>query len=381
MSGAVESFDADAVVIGAGVVGLAVAAALARRGRDVLILEKNSAIGEETSSRNSEVIHAGLYYAEGSLKGRVCVRGRDMLYDWCRARGVGHRNCGKLIVATAADEEPSLSGIVERAAANGVTELHPISGAEARRMEPSLNAVAALWSPLTGIVDSHGFMVSLLGDAEDNGAALALGAPILRGAVKPGSIEIETGGAAPARISARLVINAAGLWAQSVAARIEGPHAADIPPTVYYKGNYFALSGARAPFERLIYPAPVPGGLGVHLTLDLTGAARFGPDVEPLDTTDAAEIDYEVDAARGAAFYAAIRKYWPDLPDDALKPDYAGVRPKIDPEYQTDFRVDGPADHGGAGLYHLYGFESPALTGALAIGEILAEQVAHDEAA
>lgn len=377
-AGALERFEADAVVIGAGVVGLAVAAALARRGREVLILEKNDAIGEETSSRNSEVIHAGLYYEPGSLKGRACVRGRDMLYEWCRARGVPHKRCGKLIVATEAGEEPALEKVVARAAGNGVAELHPISGADARAMEPALNAVTALWSPLTGVVDSHAFMISLLAEAEAHGAELALATTVVRGGVAADGVLLETAGAAPARLAARLVVNVAGLWSQALARRIDGPHQATIPPTVYYKGNYFALSGLRAPFERLIYPAPAPGGLGVHLTLDLAGAARFGPDVEPLTATDAAEIDYTVDRARGEAFYAAIRRYWPDLPDGALRPDYAGVRPKIDPDYQTDFRIDGPADHGAPGLYHLYGFESPALTGALAIGEILADRIAAE---
>lgn len=376
---AIERFEADAVVIGAGVVGLAVAAALAQRGREVLILEKNAAIGEETSSRNSEVIHAGLYYEPGSLKGRCCVEGRDRLYAWCAAHGVAHRQCGKLIVATAPEEEPALERAAARAAGNGVTELYPISGAEALAMEPAITAVAALWSPLTGVIDSHGFMLSLLGAAEDHGAALALGAPVVGGAARSGGgATLEIAGAAPARIDAKTVVNAGGLWAQAVAKRIDGPHRAAVPPSVFYKGNYFALSGVRAPFERLIYPAPVPGGLGVHLTLDLAGQARFGPDVEPLTTTDAAEIDYGVDPARGAAFYAAIRRYWAALPDGALHASYAGVRPKIDPDYQTDFRIDGPAEHGAAGLFHLYGFESPALTGALALGDLVAERVARE---
>ena len=373
-----ERFDVDAVVIGAGVVGLAVAAALSRQGRETLILERNDCVGAETSSRNSEVIHAGLYYASGSLKGRSCVAGRDLLYAWCAARGVPHRRCGKLIVATEPAEEAALEAVLTQAAGNGVTELEPISGARARAMEPDLRAVAALWSPLTGVIDSHAFMVSLLADAEAHGATLCLRTAVTAGAVENERVALETEGDAAALLSARLVVNAAGLWSQDVAMRIEGPHRPQTPPRIYYKGNYFALSGLRAPFQRLIYPAPVPGGLGVHLTLDLAGAARFGPDVEPLGTDDPAQIDYRVDPARGDAFYAAIRRYWPDLPDGALRPDYAGVRPKIDVNYQTDFRIDGPNEHGAAGLYNLFGFESPALTGALAIGEEVVARIEAD---
>ncbi len=373
-----EQFDADVVVIGAGVVGLAVARALAEAGREVLILEKNGAFGAETSSRNSEVIHAGLYYAAGGLKGRLCVEGRDRLYAWCAARGVGAKRLGKLIVATAADERPALETVRARAAANGVTELRWLGAAEARAMEPALRVEAALWSPLTGIVDSHGLMLSLLGAAEDKGAELALGARVTAGALLADgrlALVVETGADGPARIVARGVVNAAGLWAQSVAAAIEGLPPAATPPRVLYKGSYFALSGARAPFSRLIYPAPAVGGLGVHLTLDLGGAARFGPDVEPLESADPARIDYAVDPGRAEAFYAAIRRYWPDLPSGALRPDYAGVRPKIHDDYQTDFRVDGPEVHGAAGLVNLFGVESPGLTAALPLGELAAARL------
>ena len=373
-----EVFEADAVVIGAGVVGLAIAASMARAGREVLILEKNRHFGEETSSRNSEVIHAGLYYEPGSLKGRFCVEGRDRLYAWCAARGVGVWNCGKLIVASDADDEPALERIIDRAAGNGVAapDLEPITGAQAMAMEPALNVTAALWSPRTGMVDSHGFMASLLGEAEDHGGALALASPLEGGAVETDGVALHVGGDAPCTLKARTVVNAAGLWARDVSLMIAGFPRQAAPPRVLYKGSYFSHTG-RTPFTRLIYPTPRPGGLGVHLTLDLSGAARFGPDVEPLDTDDPAEIDYAVDPARGDSFYEAIRRYWPALKDGALQPDYAGVRPKIDPDYQTDFRIDGPSAHGVPGYVALYGVESPGLTGALALGDHVAALAAE----
>ncbi len=374
-----ERFDADVVVVGAGVVGLAIAASLAAKGRSVTILEKNAGIGMETSSRNSEVVHAGLYYGEGSLKGRFCVEGRDLLYERAEKAGFAANRIGKLIVATAPEEVAALEGIQKAAAANGVHELEMIGGETARAWEPALNAVAALWSPLTGVIDSHALMESYLGEAEDHGAMLALEAPFLRAErAAPGGDarwSIDTGGAAPAILDARLLIVAAGLWSPQLTRRIEGLAADARPDPVFYKGNYFRLSSGRAPFSRLIYPAPVPGGLGVHLTLDVGGGAKFGPDVEPLEVTDAAELDYSVDAARGEAFYGAIRRYWPGLPDGVLVPDYSGVRPKVAHDYGTDFRIDGPAEHGAEGLIALYGFESPALTGSLAIGRHVAGMV------
>ncbi|MEO1502890.1 MAG: NAD(P)/FAD-dependent oxidoreductase [Pseudomonadota bacterium] len=370
-----ERFEADAVVIGAGVVGLAVAARLARQGREVTILEKNHAFGEETSSRNSEVIHAGLYYEADSLKGRFCVEGRDRLYAWCEERGVAHANIGKLIVATETAEEPALEKIMERAAGVGVRELYPISGAEARAREPVLNATQALWSPRTGVIDSHGLMLSLLGDAEDHGAMMAFGAPVIGGEQTAAGLRLRVGGAQPVDILARTVVNSAGFWAQAVAASIAGVPAQTIPPTVLTKGNYYR-SSRKTPFSTLIYPAPVAGGLGVHVTLDLSGGARFGPDVEQLEITDPAQIDYSVDPTRAEAFYAAIRKYWPELPDGSLVPDYSGVRPKIDPNYYADFRVDGPTAHGVGGLINLFGIESPGLTGCLAIGDYVADLAA-----
>ena len=375
-----EAYEIDAAVIGAGVVGLAIAARLAEAGLETVILEKNGRIGEETSARNSEVIHAGLYYPEGSLKGRFCVEGRDALYEWCAARGVPHARLGKLIVATSAAEEPVLEGIAAKAEANGAGALQPLTGAEARRLEPALNAAAALLSPLTGAVDSHAYMLSLLGAAEDRGAALALETPVLEAHAETGGVTLITGGAAPARLKARIVVNAAGLWAQDVAARIHGLDESAVPEKIYYKGNYFALEGVRAPFSRLIYPAPQKGGLGVHLTLDLAGGARFGPDVEPLETTDPAALNYEVDPHRGDCFYEAIRRYWPELPDGALRADYSGVRPKHHADRAADYRIDGPEFHGVPGLFNLFGIESPGLTSSLAIGRhvaALASQMAE----
>jgi L-2-hydroxyglutarate oxidase LhgO len=364
-----EWHDVDCVVIGAGVVGLAVARALALGGRETLVLDKNARIGAETSSRNSEVIHAGLYYEPGSLKGTLCVEGRHALYRFCAERGVPHRNLGKLIVATRPEEEAGLDRIAALAEANGVTNLRPLSGAEARRLEPALSATGALLSPSTGIVDSHAFMEALAAEAEAQGARIVLHAAVEGGVLEPdGRIALRVGGMGATGLKVRHVVNAAGLWAQDVARRIEGLDPASIPPRHLAKGSYFALSG-RAPFSRLVYPAPGGGGLGVHLTLDMAGRARFGPDVEWLDGATPATLDYAVDARRGEAFYAAIRRYWPGLPDGALTPDYAGVRPKLSTAggQNVDFRIDGGERHGAHGHVMLYGIESPGLTAALAI--------------
>lgn len=362
-----DTFEYETVVIGAGVVGLAVARALALAGMEPLILEKNAQFGEETSARNSEVIHAGIYYDAGSAKARHCVDGRERLYAHCARHGIAHRRCGKLIVATDAAESAKLDAIAARAAANGVDDLCRVDGAQARSMEPALKVDAALHSPSTGIVDSHAFMLSLLGEAEANGAQMVLHAPVEGGAVQPdGRIELRTGGAEPMRLIARHVVNAAGLWAQAVAARIEGLPAP--PPNALVKGSYFALRG-RSPFSRLIYPVPRDGGLGVHLTLDMAGRAKFGPDTEWLETRDPAAIDYTVDPARETGFYEAIRRYWPALPDGALDADYAGVRPKIAGDAYPDFRIEGPNAHGLAGHVMLYGVESPGLTASLSIAE------------
>ena len=359
----------DCVVAGAGVVGLAVARALALTGREVLVLEAAEGIGTGTSSRNSEVIHAGIYYRAGSLMARSCVAGKRMLYDYCRERGIPHRNCGKLIVATTEEEAGSLLSIRERAAANGVDDLRLLSRAEAVAMEPALSCTAALLSPSTGIVDSHAFMLSLQGDAENAGAVFAFHAPVLAGRATGEGVEIEVGGAEPMRLACRLLVNSAGLHAPKLARAIEGMPPAKVPRAYFAKGNYFTLTG-RSPFSRLIYPVPVPGGLGTHLTLDLAGQARFGPDVEWVE-----EINYEVDPRRAESFYASIRRWWPELKDGALAPGYAGIRPKIVPPGAPaqDFVVQGPRDHGVPGLIHLFGIESPGLTASLALAAHVAE--------
>ena len=356
----------DCVVIGAGVIGLAVARTLAAAGRDVLILEAENAFGTGISARNSEVIHAGIYYAAGSLKARLSVAGRHMLYAYCEERGIDHRRCGKLIVATGEDQRARLDGIAAAARINGVDDLRLLSREEARALEPALECTAALLSPSTGIIDSHALMLSLLGDAERDGAVLALNSPVRGGCVDRDGIVLEAGvGAGETAILAQSVVNCAGLGAQGVSRRLHGLPAASVPPLHYAKGNYYSLAG-RAPFSRLIYPVPEAAGLGVHLTLDLGGQARFGPDVEWID-----DIDYTVDPQRAEAFYAEVRRYWPQLPDDALLPAYAGIRPKphAPGEPACDFLISGPAEHGVPGLVNLYGIESPGLTASLALAD------------
>jgi L-2-hydroxyglutarate oxidase LhgO len=359
----------ECVVIGAGVIGLAVARRLAQAGREVIILEAAEGIGTVTSSRNSEVIHAGIYYRAGSLMARMCVAGKRALYEYCREHGIPHRNCGKLIVATTPTESMKLQSIRAHAEANGVNDMQTLAGNAARALEPALNCDAALLSPSTGIIDSHAFMLALRGDAEDAGAAYAFHTPLERAKTAAGRIEIDAGGLAPMTLECGLLINAAGLGASAVARSIEGMPIDLIPPSYFAKGNYFSCN-ARAPFSRLIYPVPEPGGLGVHLTLDMAGQARFGPDVEWVET-----IDYAVDPTRAERFYPAIRKYWPDLPDGALMPSYSGIRPKIVPPAVAaqDFLIQGPADHGVAGLINLFGIESPGLTSSLAIADLVAE--------
>ena len=360
----------DAVVAGAGVVGLAVARALAQHGLETLVLEADSGIGNGISSRNSEVVHAGLYDAPGSLKARLCVAGRRALYPYCEAHGVGHRRCGKLVVAAAAAQVDSLRAIERRAVANGVEGLRWLSGAEARALEPALHVEAALLSTVTGIVDSHALMLAYLGDFEAAGGGLVLRSPIESAEVQGNGFVLRVGGAAPMEIATGVLVNAAGLEAPALARRIRGLDASHLPKPWFAKGSYFALAG-RSPFARLVYPVPEPGGLGVHLTLDLGGQARFGPDVEWLATDDPRTIDYAVDPARGAAFYAAIRRWWPGLADDALAPAYSGVRPKLQGpgEAVRDFMLQGPAEHGVGGLMNLFGIESPGLTASLAIAD------------
>jgi L-2-hydroxyglutarate oxidase LhgO len=355
--------EVECVVVGAGVVGLAVARELALAGHEVLILEKERWIGSETSSRNSEVIHAGLYYPQGSRKARLCRAGRDALYAYCAEHGVAHKRLGKLLVATRDEEIAALQSVWTRAASNDVNDLQWLSAAEAKALEPNLSCVKAFLSPSTGIIDSHGLMLAYQADAESSGAMLAYRATVLSGRVEGNGFTLDVGGDEPMTLRARLLVNSAGLSAPTLARSIAGLPAASIPRDYYCRGVYFSLSG-RAPFTRLIYPAPEAAGLGVHLTLDMAGQARFGPDTEWIDG-----IDYTVDPRRGDRFYAAIRTYWPGLRDGALQPSYAGIRPKISgpKEPAADFVIQGPAEHGVPGLVNLYGIESPGLTASLPI--------------
>jgi L-2-hydroxyglutarate oxidase LhgO len=358
--------EVECLVVGAGAVGLAVARELARAGREVVVLEREGCIGSATSSRNSEVIHAGIYYPRDSAKARLCVRGRRLLYAYCAERGVAHARTGKIIVATGADQRDRLAAIAAAAAANGVDDLRPLGAADLARLEPELSGVAGLLSPSTGLLDSHGFMLALQGEAEDHGTMIAFGTGFLAARPAGRGLEVEaTAGGETLRLRARLVVNAAGLDAGAVAAGIAGLPPAHRRAVHFCKGSYFGLTG-RAPFRHLIYPVPERDGLGVHLTLDLAGRARFGPDTEWVD-----RLDYAVDPGRARGFYAAIRRYWPALPDGALRPDYAGIRPKLFPAGgpATDFVIEGPATHGVPGLVNLFGIESPGLTAALAIAE------------
>jgi L-2-hydroxyglutarate oxidase LhgO len=363
----------ECVVIGAGVVGLAAARRLAQAGLEVVVIEAAGDIGTGTSSRNSEVIHAGIYYPAGSLMARLCVAGKRALYSYCDEHGVPYRRCGKLIVATSADDDEKLASIKSHAEANGVDDMRVLSAAEARALEPALHCTGALLSPSTGIVDSHAYMLALRGEIEDAGGALAFHAPLARAKAVRDGFEIEVGGDTPMALQCRVLINSAGLSAPAVARAIEGMPSDRIPTSYYAKGNYFSCS-TRAPFSHLIYPVPEPGGLGVHLTIDLGGQAKFGPDVEWVDSLDVDSLDYAVDPARAERFYPAIRRYWPTLPDGALTPSYSGIRPKIVPPAiaRQDFVIQGPQDHGLAGLVNLFGIESPGLTSSLAIADEVA---------
>jgi L-2-hydroxyglutarate oxidase LhgO len=355
----------DCVVIGAGVVGLAVARQLAMSGREVLILEATGMIGSETSSRNSEVIHAGIYYPTGSLKARTCVAGKHRLYAYCAERGVPHARCGKLIVATTEAQKATLEGIRAKAAANGVDDLQWLERDAVAALEPEVFCTAALLSPSTGIIDSHGLMLALLGDAEGCGAMLAFHAPVERGRASEDGIELQIGGAEPMALHARTVINSAGLHAPALARRLAGLKPELVPTPYFCKGSYFTLAGAR-PFRRLIYPVPEEAGLGVHVTIDLDGQVRFGPDVEWVEA-----LDYDVDPTRAEVFYDAVRQYYPGLKDGAIEPGYAGIRPKISPKgtQTADFTIQGPAAHGVPGLVNLFAIESPGLTACLALAQ------------
>ncbi len=362
----------DILVVGAGVVGLAIARALAMRGHAVVVAEREGGIGTGISSRNSEVVHGGMYYPSGSLRARHCVRGRAMLHALCEARGIAHRRCGKLIVATNEAERAKVAAIHVQGRANGVAGLAMLDGGEARSLEPALNCVAALHSPHTGIVDSHGVMLALQGDIEDRGGTVAYLTPVETMQLHGTCWRVRFGGSEPGAIIVDAVVNAAGLGAQALARGVAGYDTDRVPPLVLAKGNYFGCQG-RAAFSRLIYPAPVDGGLGIHVTLDLQGRMRFGPDVEWID-----KEDYTVDAGRAAAFYSRIRTYWPGLSDGALVPDYCGIRPKLTGPGQAaaDFLIDGPAEHGLPGLIHLFGIESPGLTASLSLAEEVADRLA-----
>jgi L-2-hydroxyglutarate oxidase LhgO len=362
----------EAVVVGAGVVGLAVARALAMAGREVIVLERHGLIGSETSSRNSEVIHAGIYYPTGSAKAELCVRGKHRLYAYSKERGIPHEACGKLIVATSEGQLAELERIEAKAAENGVTDLEFWDAARARALEPALACTGALWSPSTGIIDSHALMLAYQGDLEDAGGMIAFNASLERATVTADGFALEVGGETPMELACSILVNSAGLDAPHLARRIEGYDPAHAPAAYYCKGSYYTLPG-KSPFSRLIYPVPEAAGLGVHVTIDLGGQCRFGPDTEWIEA-----IDYDVDPRRADVFYEAVRKYWPELPDNALEPGYSGIRPKTQPKgvASADFTIQGPAEHGTPGLVHLYGIESPGLTASLAIGEAVARRLA-----
>ncbi|RCS25741.1 NAD(P)/FAD-dependent oxidoreductase [Phyllobacterium salinisoli] len=364
----------DCVISGAGVIGLAVAREMANRGFDTLVLESENMIGTGTSSRNSEVIHAGIYYPSGSLKARLCVEGRAALYAYADEHGVPFSRCGKLIVACHKDQQAKLDIIAGHAAACGVHDLRQLSAVEAKAMEPELACTAALFSPSTGIIDSHGLMLALQGDAELKGATVAFNTRLLSGEAGGEGIVLRTTDTQTGRsyeLIADRFINAGGLFAQQIAASIEGMPSAHIPKQYLAKGNYFSALG-KTPFSHLIYPVPEDGGLGVHLTLDLHGRMRFGPDVEWIET-----VDYTVDPRRAKRFYAAIRAYWPALPDESLQPAYSGIRPKLSGpgEPAADFLIQGPKTHGIPGMVNLFGIESPGLTSCLAIAKYTADMV------
>lgn len=363
--------DIDSIVIGAGVVGLAIARSLAQSGREVIVLERHKHIGQETSSRNSEVIHAGIYYPKDSLKATLCVRGKDLLYDYCRTHHVEHNRIGKLIVATTDEQAEGLAKIHRKALDNGVTDVSYLDRKSLQEMEPKLNAVRGILSPSTGIINSHALMLAYQANIEKHGGMVVLESPVLEGEVIEGGFRLSVGGEEPSQITCRELINSAGLSAQSLSGSIRGIPADSIPVRYLSRGCYFTLSG-KAPFQHLIYPMPNNAGLGVHLTIDLQGQARFGPDTQWID-----EIDYTVDPRRGDKFYAAVRDYFPDLQDGKLEPAYSGIRPKISGpgEDAADFVIQGESAHGVPGWIALYGIESPGLTSSIAIAEKVLEEL------
>lgn len=358
----------DCVVVGAGVVGLAIARALALAGREVVVLEKASSFGTETSSRNSEVIHAGIYYPAGSLKARLCVTGKHSLYDYCRERGIPHRRIGKIMLAAGEEQMATLRAQKRSARANGVDDLRWLSRQDIAAAEPCVTGIAGLLSPSTGIIDGHAFMLSLVGDVENAGGTMVYRSPVLGGRVGEAGITLDVGGEQGTSVDCTSLVNAGGLHAQALAANLAGFPGDKIPPRHIAVGHYFTLSGA-APFEHLIYPVPEEGGLGIHVTLDVGGQVRFGPDVKWLE-----EIDYSFDEGRKASFVEAIARYYPDLDAGRLQPGYTGIRPKIAGQGMGfgDFRIDGPRAHGIPGLVNLFGIESPGLTAALAIADTVA---------
>lgn len=361
----------DVVIIGAGVVGLAIARALAQKGRETVVLEAETAIGTITSARNSGVIHAGIYYKPGSLKARLCVAGRNKLYSYAKERGIPHKKCGKLIVATDDTQTEKLKEWHATAIQNGVSDIRRLTPDEARRLEPEVACTAALHVPISGLVDVHAYLLALLGDAENAGATLVLRAPVLSGEVDSGGFILEVGGATPTRLACRTLINAAGLGAQAISQKLKGLDPSTVPPLVLARGNYFSLSG-KPPFQMLIYPLPVLGSSGLHASCDLGGQARFGPDVEWID-----HIDYRVDPARAPIFEDAVRRYWPNLPPGVLQPDYAGIRPKLSRSspHDSDFLIQTEKEHKVSGLINLYGIESPGLTASLALAEEVAARL------
>lgn len=361
----------EVVIVGAGVIGLACARALSKIGKEVIVIERHASFGSETSSRNSEVIHAGIYYPLGSKKQSLCVEGRIQLYQFCQEYNISHKMCGKLIVATNPQQERQLNELYNKGINNGVTDLQRLTAEEAQRLEPELQCVAALLSPSTGIISSYEFMHTLLGDAQDKGASLALKTNFISARADETGFELQLSDPNPIQLRSKILINAAGLNAPNIARKIQGLAARFIPNAYYAKGNYFSLTGA-SPFSRLIYPLPEAGGLGIHLTLDLAGRAKFGPDVVWMD-----EINYDVDQKNIEKFYSAIRNYWPKLKDESLYPAFAGIRPKIvskgDPD--ADFLIQGSKTHGVFGLVNLFGIESPGLTSSLAIADEVTRQL------